>query len=324
MEAPAIPVDEDLRLSTLLRLGILDSDAEDRFDRLTRLAKRVFSVPLALVNFVDSDRQWTKSVAGPKSGDVPRTFSFCAHAILGHDILLLPDLQLDSRFADHPAVAGPPNFRFYAGHPLKAPDGSRLGTLCLFDYQPRSLSDEDRGLFHDLAAIVEQEVAMNYFATTDVLTGLPNRRGFEDQAQRALHLAKRNGQPVSLLFFDLNDFKRINDTYGHAEGDFALQSFAEILKSTLRVSDVFGRLGGDEFVALLADSTEHHAADFCHRLQNAVHEFNGRRVREYDISHSVGQVAFIPSKHDSVAALLLDADASMYVNKQARKKRQLA
>lgn len=320
MDVPVIPANEELRLATLLRLGILDSEPEERFDRLTRLTKRVFSVPLAYVNFIDADRQWSKSVAGFNPGDIPRHISFCARTIAGNDIYLLPNMLDDSRFVDHPAVVDAPNFRFYAGHPLTFPNGTNIGTLCMFDFQPRNFSEEEYALFHDLAAIVVQELEMNYIATTDVLTGLPNRRGFEEQARRVFHLAKRLERPVSLLFFDLNDFKRINDTYGHAEGDVALKSFANILSSTLRASDVFGRLGGDEFVVMLSNSTQDQAQEYCRRLQQATQEFNRSKVTAYDISHSVGLVEFNPSKHQSIDDLLVDADAAMYVNKQARKR----
>ena len=98
------------------------------------------------------------------------------------------------------------------------------------------------------------ELAAVQLATLDDLTLLSNRRGFEALSQHALNVCKRMNKPASLLFFDLNDFKPINDIYGHAEGDRALKAFAEVLRDALRESDVIGRLGGDEFVALLTDS----------------------------------------------------------------------
>src|ERR1700752_1549332 len=115
MLTPALPADENTRLDTLRALNILDTSPEERFDRLTRLAKRLFGVPIALVNLVDADRQWFKSCVGLSATETPRDISFCGHAILGDDILLVPDAGVDERFHDNPLVTGDPNIRFYAG-----------------------------------------------------------------------------------------------------------------------------------------------------------------------------------------------------------------
>ena len=223
MHVPPTPSNENARLDTLHALHILDTLPEERFERLTRLARRLFSVPIALVSLVDADRQWFKSCVGLNASETSRDVSFCAHAILGDEILTVPN-------------------------------GSKLGTLCLIDTKPRGLDEEERELLRDLARMAEQELAAVQLATLDDLTLLSNRRGFEALARHALNVCKRMHKPASLLFFDLNDFKQINDTLGHAEGDRALQTFADVLRTALRESDVIGRLGGDEFVVLLSDS----------------------------------------------------------------------
>ena len=133
MQSPDFPPDEAFRLRTLTSLSILDTPAEERFDRLTRLAQRLFNVPIALVSLIDSNRQWFKSCQGLDVRETPRDVSFCAHAILGNDLLVVPDAAADARFADNPLVTGEPFIRFYAGCPLKAPNGSLLGTLCVID-----------------------------------------------------------------------------------------------------------------------------------------------------------------------------------------------
>jgi diguanylate cyclase (GGDEF)-like protein len=148
---------------------------------------------------------------------------------------------------------------------------------------------------------------------------LSNRRGFEALAQHALNVCKRLEKPASVLFFDLNGFKAINDTYGHAEGDRALATFAELLRTSLRDSDVIGRLGGDEFVALLTDSTVAGTAEILRRLQQCLNRLNGKLQRGYDIRYSVGQVEFDVQRHVSISTLLAQADAAMYAHKQASK-----
>lgn len=158
MQEPAFPADEAHRLGALHALGILDSAPEERFDRITRVAQRLFEVPIALVSLVDANRQWFKSCQGLGARETPRSISFCGHAILGDATLVVPDALADARFADNPLVTGEPHIRFYAGHPLRVADGSRVGTLCLIDRQPRTLAPEELALLADLAAMVEREL----------------------------------------------------------------------------------------------------------------------------------------------------------------------
>jgi diguanylate cyclase (GGDEF)-like protein len=323
MQAPFIPENEPSRIATLRALHILDTAPEERFDRLTRLAKRLFGVPIALVSLVDVDRQWFKSCVGLTATETPREVSFCGHALHNDEIFEIPDALLDQRFFDNPLVSGAPEIRFYAGCPLTVANGSRLGTLCVIDIQPRRLDDEERQLLRDLARMAEQEIAAVQLATMDELTMLSNRRGFEALAQHGLSVCKRLGKPASLLFFDLNDFKLINDTFGHAEGDRALETFAAVLREALRESDVIGRLGGDEFVALLTDAHEDETASIVERLRSMLAVRNAQAKRGYDIRFSVGQVEYDRSRHETIAQLLAESDRAMYADKSAQKTRRI-
>ncbi len=158
MLEPEFPKNEDLRIAALCNLNVLDSDAEERFDRLTRLAKHHFKVPIALVSLVDSARQWFKSRQGLDATETPRNISFCGHAILNTEIFYIPNTLEDERFSDNPLVIGPPDIRFYAGAPLSTPEGYRLGTLCIIDTKPRNLSADDMAVLRDLADLVEEEL----------------------------------------------------------------------------------------------------------------------------------------------------------------------
>ena len=155
---PPIPADEEQRLSALRNLAILDTAREDRFDRLTRIASATFDVPIALVTLVDTNRQWFKSACGLDMGETHRDISFCAHAIVERDVMVVPDALLDERFADHPAVVDGPRIRFYAGCPLVLESGAAVGTLCLVDTRPRELGPGEIRLLEDLAALVLQEL----------------------------------------------------------------------------------------------------------------------------------------------------------------------
>lgn len=140
---------------------MLDTPAEERFDRVTRLCQRLFGVPMAFVNLVDRDRLFIKSVQGANLGDLPRAQTMCGHAILDPAGLVVEDATLDDRFHDNPNVVGDPNVRFYAGIPLAAPGGQRVGTLCIADTAPRMLSDGDRAILADLARWVEKELSLD-------------------------------------------------------------------------------------------------------------------------------------------------------------------
>ncbi|WP_323750550.1 GAF domain-containing protein [Marinobacter sp.] len=157
MKAPDYPANEASRLAALQATQLLDSPPEERFDRVTRLAARLFDVPICLVSLVDKDRQWFKSCYGLDATETGRDISFCGHAILGNDIFLVEDTLADERFADNPLVTGPPNIRFYAGTPLADLEGNRLGTLCLIDTSPRHFPSDDKQALRDLADIIERE-----------------------------------------------------------------------------------------------------------------------------------------------------------------------
>lgn len=158
MSAPPLAENEADRIAALHSLHLLDTAPEERFDRITRLATRVFDVPIALVSLVDRNRQWYKSCQGLTQSETPRNVSFCAHAILDEDTFVVPDARQDPRFADNPSVAGAPHIRFYAGQPLNGPEGHKIGTLCIIDRKPRRLSAADRDALRDLAALAEAEL----------------------------------------------------------------------------------------------------------------------------------------------------------------------
>ncbi|WNL39747.1 GAF domain-containing protein [Halomonas sp. PAMB 3232] len=155
MQAARIPENEPQRLAALHHLEMLDTPPDDMLDRLTELACDIFDVPIALITLVDTDRQWFKSHTGLAIQQTPREHSFCAHAVLKNDVLIIEDTLKDPRFVDNPLVIGNPHIRFYVGHPLRPFDGQVLGTLCLIDQTPRYFSEREQRLLANLAAQVE-------------------------------------------------------------------------------------------------------------------------------------------------------------------------
>ena len=142
---------EQERLAALHRLNVLDTAPEERFDRLTRLAQRLFEVPIVAVSLIDRDRQWFKSKIGITDDETNRKDAFCNHSITSGDAFVVPDAELDERFSANPFVTGAPKIRFYAAQPLEAPGGHRVGALCLIGDQPRGLDENQPGLLRGRA-----------------------------------------------------------------------------------------------------------------------------------------------------------------------------
>lgn len=155
----AVAFDDDARQRALDALGILDTPREERFDRVTRLAQELFDVPMVSITFIDRNRQWRKSEIGLGGREAQREDAFCDATIRQPESLIVEDASTDPRFNQNPFVVDDPNLRFYAGHPIEAPGGERVGTLCVMDTQPRILNGRERELLRDLANWVQAEVS---------------------------------------------------------------------------------------------------------------------------------------------------------------------
>ncbi|MGC8120343.1 ATP-binding protein [Marinobacter sp. VGCF2001] len=200
MKTPERPTNEAERLSALEAMELLDTPAEERFDRVTRLAASLFDVPIALVSLVDKDRQWFKSCYGLGAKQTGRDISFCGHSILGAETFVVEDALKDERFADNPLVTGDPKIRFYAGAPLKDRSGYRMGTLCIIDRKPRILTPSEQNSLRDLADIIEREFQFrelgSYFSERTKALNILNDIALESTADLSLAivdaLAKAN------------------------------------------------------------------------------------------------------------------------------------
>ena len=158
MELAPLPNDEIERQAALSALQVLDTPPDPRFDDITQRAAQALNVPYALISLVDGDRQWFKSACGMSQRETRRDISFCGHAILQSEPLLIPDTLMDRRFIDNPLVVGPPYIRFYCGMPLQLTNGYRVGTLCVLDQRPRHLSAEQLEQLRALADAVQSEL----------------------------------------------------------------------------------------------------------------------------------------------------------------------
>lgn len=163
MKAP-LPKNEAKRLEVLWQYDVLDTVPEAVFDDLTDLAAYICEAPIALISLVDENRQWFKSRVGLNTKETSRDVSFCAHAILQNGLFLIADATKDPRFKNNPSVTGAPKIRFYAGVPLKSPDGYALGTLCVIDKEPRELRPEQKRALMVLARLVVTQLELRRHA----------------------------------------------------------------------------------------------------------------------------------------------------------------
>ena len=312
---------ETARVDALHRYDILDSPPEESFDRIVRLAQIAVGTPTVLISLVDRDRQWFKSRIGLDAEEGPRSTSFCTHAIDRDVPLIVENALEDSFFRSHPVVTGAPFVRFYAGVPLRTPDGFNVGTLCAVDYAPRAITPLHIAVLQDLARLVVDELELRRLATTDSLTGLLTRRAFAVEATREAERARRTGRPLSCIAFDIDHFKSINDRHGHAAGDRVLQSVSDLCRRNLRAIDVAGRLGGEEFAALLPESASDAAFEVAERLRAAIAALPLQESGEtVAVTASFG-VATLRPDETSVEAALNRADAAAYRAKRSGRNR---
>ncbi len=286
MERPRIPLDEAQRLAALHATTLLGSPPEESFDRVTRTAARMLQVPIALVSLVDRDRQWFKSRTGLEACETTRDISFCAHAILEDEPLVVADAEQDARFADNPLVTGSLHLRFYAGVQLYSIDRKKLGTLCVIDREPRTLAAGELDALRDLARMVEELVyhrqlamaaqalgeamqagdckpgartqgELAWMVAHDVLTGLPNRQAMLRAIEASIAGWREHDRPALVACLNIDRFKHFNELLGHHAGDEILVAIARSLHALLREGDMLARSGSDEFLLLLHARGDH-------------------------------------------------------------------
>ncbi|PZQ56901.1 MAG: sensor domain-containing diguanylate cyclase, partial [Phenylobacterium zucineum] len=308
--------DEAARQRAVERCGVLDTPPEPTFDRITSLVRRLFGVPMAALSFLDNDRSWLKSADGMDGGDYPRASSFCTHTIQQPRALIVPDTTADPRFSDNPYVCGAPHIASYIGFPIRTPDGFNIGALCAMDVAPRQFTDDQIEGLAELAAMVGEHLALRRIAVEDELTGALSRRAFLE----ALHVERvrhgRYGRGVSLLMFDVDHFKRVNDTHGHAMGDEVLRAVSACCRQMLRPSDRFGRLGGEEFAIVLPETDPQGALAVAERFREAIAAL---RVGEagLQVTASFGVTGPLADEDLSLEIWLAAADSALYAAKHA-------
>lgn len=264
--------DEAGRLAALGRYRILDTPHEDSFDKITGLVRDVLDTSICAISLIAQDRQWFKSIQGLDVAETPREIAFCHHTIQKREPMVVVDATADPRFAGNPLVTGDPGIRSYAGVPLCTPDGYSLGSLCAIDTKPRNFSESQISILERFAGLVVGEMELRTIAHQDFLTGAATRRAFVQAVEQEVDRFRRFGRESSLLIFDIDHFKKINDKFGHPAGDDVLKRIAAYCQKTLNSRDIFGRLGGEEFGILLGEISRSAGLEIAEHLRTRISE----------------------------------------------------
>jgi len=324
-----------MKLARLSTSNLFYTPIEERFERLTRIARVALDVPVAAVTLINSEKQWFKSVSGWDVTELPMERSLCQWTLDDNQVTIIEDTSEDPRTLDHPLVEFSPKFRFYAGCPLKDAENRLVGTLCTYDINPRKFSAVDRQCLRDLAALTHREfhadqLAHAHAAMTaklgiarreammDPLTRLWNRRGAMVMLHGACQEADQTDRPLAVALLDLDNFKRVNDTYGHSIGDEVLRRLGSCIISCIRDDDVTCRIGGDEFLLLISDADAQIAAHVAERLRRSITETAiATRQGNIPISISIGFTIREPNENVSAEELLERADKGLLQSKSS-------
>lgn len=226
MIAGAIPVNEKERLANLKEYNILDTPEEDSFNEIVKLASIICNAPISTISLIDEKRQWFKAKIGIDDTETPREQAFCAHAINGNDLMVVPNAINDERFYDNPMVTNAPDIRFYAGMPIVTPDGNKLGTICVIDRKPRNLDDDQKFALQILAknvmTLLELRIKNNNLS--DTLSALYTQSNETDRINNV------NNRLLSILAHDLkNPLGAIQQTLEiFSDGDLSTEDRNEI------------------------------------------------------------------------------------------------
>ena len=331
----SVPIASDVRRRTAIRaLDLSSTIRDDFFDEFARTAAAVCGTPIGMVVLVDEDRhRFIGSTGVPDIHRVTRPCPFAAHLVASGRRFAVPDTSLDARFRGRPLVTGSFPTRFFSGSPIRCGHGVTLGALCVFDDRPRHLDRaQQRAMRHLAAATTRALVAraaavrtvsrLRHQANHDALTGLLNRAAYEAALGDALAAGRGDADTASVvLHIDLDRFKLVNDTCGHAAGDQLLRQIGGIVNACVGAESLVARLGADEFGVLLREDDARQAEGIAQKICDQLDAFrfvhDGRR---FHIGASIGLVS-LQVPWSGVTALLQAADASCRAAKEGGRSR---
>lgn len=322
-------------------MHILGSDSiiDSRFDRITRLARQMFSTPLAAITLIRDGKLWCKSIDGGLLEQFNALDSVLEELSHHDELFIVGDLLEDKRLVNFTVCFQQNKVRFCAAYPIRSLDGKQIGSLAILDESPRYVDEQDLRALQDLAMLAETEV-QNVVVTSahdklmrelddarrammmDPLTGCWNRAGLEALFQHQWEFAQNTGLIFGIALVDVDNFKTINDTFGHLTGDGVLKELVNRMRDTLRTSDVIARYGGDEFLILIdtpsADMIKQVGLRLLRNIRSKPVMVDNVQI---DISTSIGISIYEAGRYVNATNMLDAADKALYAAKEQGRNR---
>jgi diguanylate cyclase (GGDEF)-like protein len=323
-----------LKLANLHSLDAFYTPLEERFERITRLARRALNVPIAAITVVQEDRQWFKSVSGWQVTELPMSRSLCGEVLRDGKQMIVADTFEDLYLMDNPVVTGKPGIRFYAGYPLKDSERKTIGTFCVMDLKPRRPDPNFGTTLADLGEMAQRELLTVELANAqsalaaklgearrqaifDPLTRLWNRRGAADLLDTTLQEASVHNHSVGICLLDIDNFKQVNDQYGHQIGDQVLRRVASSIVASVRPQDIVCRYGGEEFLVIVHDINERGCVDIGERICTGMRDLPIQtRDGKVPVTISIGVAMRNRGESITPDELIAVADAALYKSKR--------
>lgn len=328
-----------LKLAKLHSLDPFYTPLEERYERITRLARRALSVPIAAITIVKDDRQWFKSVAGWDITELPVATSLCGEVLKSGKAVIVKDTLKNLDLMNNPLVLRKPKIRFYAGYPINDSDGKTIGTFCVMGMKPRTPDSNFGPTVADLGELAQRELfsvelsnaqsalvaklgEARRQAMFDPLTRLWNRRGGMDLLDKALNDALKHDHTLGICLADIDNFKRVNDQYGHQVGDEVLARVARKIVGSVRPQDSVCRYGGDEFLVIVHDIGEKDCAEIAERMCDGIRS-SPVRTRGGTVRATLSIGIAMRNRGDGLTphGLIEKADQALYNSKRAGRDR---
>jgi EAL domain-containing protein (putative c-di-GMP-specific phosphodiesterase class I)/GGDEF domain-containing protein len=285
------PRGEAARLDVLRKLNLLDTPPSEAFDRITRLAARLFDVPVAAVSLTDSDRQWFKSRVGVEHDSIPRMKAPCAQVADENAMLVIEDLQAHACY--HDSVLAASGVRFYAGAPLVTHDGWCLGAMCVLGTSPRTVTDAERAALADLASMVMEQIELQHaLGRVDAVSGLPNRTQFREDF-KDLSMDNPRGEPRLAALVNLASPEQLGNAMramGASYLDEIVGEAVRMLDATIGQTSTVYHIGATEFAFLAPAGTALDA--FCVHLEEWLRRRAQSVTSRFVTTATVGVVPF--------------------------------
>ena len=287
-------LNEAERLDALRRLNLLDTEDNEAFDRITRLASRLFNVPVALVTLIDEDRQWFKSRVGTQVRETPVEYAFCTYAIKSDDVMVVPNMEQDQRFLDNPLVVNDPSIRFYAGAPLVTREGYGIGTMCVLDTKPREMSAEDQQTLSDLAAMVMAQIDLTHaIGHVDAFSGLPNRNQLFEDLDDLSHDQKHEGHLLMVIdIISGAQMEEIMRSLGSTHCDALIRESSKLVRDVIGQETKIYHLDTARYVCVLPDEKQKNWQRLINRLTDCFLEPISCDGIPVDVDLSIGVAPF--------------------------------